>query len=136
MKITGDFRRFQYFNFEISFLKNRNFFLKTGVISLSSKSKIEKATFPGKASLSEANVATNRMVSTKRTYHKERSFASSYLIFLKKNFSLRTSYKEFISCTNYRNIHTDTFCKQLSFEGVFSLWVSLTTARKATSQMF
>ena len=121
MKITGDFRRFQYFNFEISFLKNRNFFLKTGVISLSSKSKIEKATFPGKASLSEANVATNRMVSTKRTYHKERSFASSYLIFLKKNFSLRTSYKEFISCTNYRNIHTDTFCKQLSFEGVFSL---------------
>ena len=32
---------------------------------------------------SEANVETNRMVSAKWTYHKEWSFVSNYLIFLK-----------------------------------------------------
>ena len=32
--------------------------------------------------MSEANVKTNKMVSTKWTYHKER-FASNYFIFLK-----------------------------------------------------
>ena len=32
--------------------------------------------------LSEATVKTNRMGSTKRTYHKERSFFSNYLVFL------------------------------------------------------
>ena len=33
----------------------------------------------------EANVKTNRMVSTKRNYHKEWNFASNYFIFFKKN---------------------------------------------------
>ena len=31
MTITGDFERFQYFNFEASFLKKENFSRKTGV---------------------------------------------------------------------------------------------------------
>ena len=31
MTITGDFERFQYFNFEASFLKKENFSGKTGV---------------------------------------------------------------------------------------------------------
>ena len=35
-------------------------------------------------------------MSTKWTYHKERSFASKYLIFWKFCFSLRTSYKDLI----------------------------------------
>ena len=39
------------------------------------------ATFPHKNALSEANVKANRMAITKWTYHKERSFASNYLIF-------------------------------------------------------
>ena len=34
--------------------------------------------------MSEAIVKTNRMVSRKWTYHKERSFASNYFIILKK----------------------------------------------------
>ena len=34
--------------------------------------------------LSEANVKINRMVSTKWTYHKERSFSSNYFKFFKK----------------------------------------------------
>ena len=36
-----------------------------------------------KTTISEANVKTNRIVSTKCTYYKERSFASNSFIFLK-----------------------------------------------------
>ena len=44
--------------------------------------KIENATFPYKTALPEANIKTNRMGSTKWTYHKEPSFVSNYFIFL------------------------------------------------------
>ena len=50
---------------------------------------IENAWFSYKAVLSEANVKTNRMVSIKWTYHKQRSFASNYFIFLKILFQLK-----------------------------------------------
>ena len=58
--------------------------------------KAENATFPYKIALSEANVETNRMGSTKCTYHKERSLPVTTLFFRKFCFSLRTSYKELI----------------------------------------
>ena len=45
--------------------------------------KIENASFPYKTAISEANAKANKMVSTKWTYRKERSFASNYFIFLK-----------------------------------------------------
>ena len=45
--------------------------------------KIDNITFPYKTALSEANVKTNRMGSTKWTYHKEQSFASNYFPFSK-----------------------------------------------------
>ena len=51
--------------------------------SLVESTKIGNALFPYKTSVSEANVKTNSMVSTKWTYPKERSFASNYLIFFK-----------------------------------------------------
>ena len=44
---------------------------------------IENESFPCKTLMSEANVKANRMGSTKWTYHKERTFASSCFIFLK-----------------------------------------------------
>ena len=47
------------------------------------RTKIRKASFPYKTALSEADVKTNRMVSTKLTFHKELSFASNYFIFWK-----------------------------------------------------
>ena len=47
--------------------------------------KIENISFLFKTALSEANVKT-RMVNTKWTYHKERSFASNYFIFLENLF--------------------------------------------------
>ena len=43
--------------------------------------KIEKTPFPFKTALSEANVKTNRIATTKWTYHKNWSFDSNYLIF-------------------------------------------------------
>ena len=77
--------------------------------------KIENASFPYKTAISEANVKTNKMVTTKWTYHKEWSFASNYFSFLKICFSLRTSYKQLICCTNNPNAHNCTFCKRWSF---------------------
>ena len=43
--------------------------------------KIDNITFPYKTALSEANVKTNRMGSTKLTYHKEQSFTSNHFLF-------------------------------------------------------
>ena len=51
--------------------------------------KIENASFPCKTSILEANVKTNRMMSTKWTYHRELSFVSSYFIFLKILFQFK-----------------------------------------------
>ena len=64
MKITGTFERFQYLNFATSFLENKNVFQKTGALLLETN-KIENASFPSKTVMSEANVKTNRVSSTK-----------------------------------------------------------------------
>ena len=48
--------------------------------------KIESTLFPFKTALSEANVKTNSMATTKWTYPKEWSFASKYFIFLENLF--------------------------------------------------
>ena len=79
--ISENFERFQYFNFATDFLENENLFQKIGVLFLVESTKIENASFPYKTAISEANVKTNRMASTKSTYHKEWSFASNYFIF-------------------------------------------------------
>ena len=84
--ISGNVQRFQYFNSETEI------------------------------AISEANNKTNRMVSTKWTYHKERSFGSNYSIFFWKFcFSLRTSFKEFIWYFKDPNSRIPTFCKHWSF---------------------
>ena len=56
MTISGNFERYQYFNFETNFFKNENFFQKTGVLFLVESTRIENATFPYKTAQSEANV--------------------------------------------------------------------------------
>ena len=89
MTICGSFTSFQYFNFETDFLENENLFQKTGVAFLIESTKIENSSFPCKIAISEANVKTNRMVTTKWTYHKEPSFASNYPSFLKILFQFK-----------------------------------------------
>ena len=51
--------------------------------------KIENASFPYKTAISEANIKTNKVVTTKWIYHEERSFASNYFIFLKILFQFK-----------------------------------------------
>ena len=64
------------------FWKTKTFFKKLEYHFLVETNKIENTLFPFKPALSEANVKTNRMVTTKWAYHKEQSFASNYFIFL------------------------------------------------------
>ena len=51
--------------------------------------KIEIASFPYKTAISEANVKTNKMVTTKWTYYKQRSFHSNCFAFLKILFEFK-----------------------------------------------
>ena len=95
--------------------KTKTFFKKLKYRFLVESTKIENALFSYKSAISEANVKTNRMVSTKWTYHKERIFASNYFIFWKFYFSFRTLYKELIWCANEPNVHIRTFRKHWSF---------------------
>ena len=74
VKITENFERFQYFNFEINFLKNKTLFKKLEYDFLVETTKTESAAFPYKTALPEANGQTNRMKSTKWTFHNEWSF--------------------------------------------------------------
>ena len=71
------------------FWKSNTFFKKLEYRFLIESTKIENAPFPYKNAISEANVKINRMVSTKWTYQKERSFASNYFIFLKILFQFK-----------------------------------------------
>ena len=60
------------------FLKTKTFSEILESCSLIEITKVENASFAYKTAISEANRKTNRMVSTKWTYHKEWSFASNY----------------------------------------------------------
>ena len=68
MTVSGNFERFQCDNFETDFLQNENLFEKNR-FSVGS-TKIENTSLPYKTAISEANVKTNRMVSTKLTCYK------------------------------------------------------------------
>ena len=71
------------------FQKTKTFFKKLEYGFLVERIKIEKTSFPYKTAISEANFKTNRMVTTKWAYHRERSFASNYFIFLKVLFQFK-----------------------------------------------
>ena len=59
------------------FWKIKSFFKKLEHTFLVERAKIENASFSYKTAISETNVWTNRIVSTKWTYHKEWIFASN-----------------------------------------------------------
>ena len=63
------------------FWKTKTFFKKPEYRFLVETTNIENKSFPFKTALSEANVKTKRMATTKWTYHKEWSFASNYFFF-------------------------------------------------------
>ena len=63
------------------FSNTKTFSKKPDYRFLVESTNIESALFSYKTAISEANVKTNREVSTKWTHHKECSFASNYFIF-------------------------------------------------------
>ena len=70
----------------MDFLENENLFKKKNTKKLEyhflgESTKIENALFPNKTAISEANVKTNSIVSTKWTYHKERVLPVTTLFF-------------------------------------------------------
>ena len=97
------------------FWKTKNFFEKLQYPFLVESTMIEIASFPYKTAISEANVKTYKIVTTKWTYQKEQSLPVTTLFFWKFCFNLRTSYKELICCTKNPNVHICTFCKRMEF---------------------
>ena len=87
--------------------------------------KIVNASFPYKTAISKANVKTNRMMTTKWTYHKNGVLPVTTLFFWKFCFSLRTSYEELICCTKNPNAHICTFWKRWSFIWRYFFLVSI-----------
>ena len=67
----------------------KTFFKKLEYRFLVESSSSENAPFPYKAAISEANVKTKRMVSTKWSYHIEWRFASNYFNLLKIVFQFK-----------------------------------------------
>ena len=78
MEILNDFHTL---TLKQIFWKTETFFKKLEYHFLVDSTKIENASFSHKTVVSEAKVKTNRMVSTKWTYRKERSFASDCYFF-------------------------------------------------------
>ena len=85
------------------FWKTKTFLRKLEQSFLVESTKIENASFPHKTAISETNNKTNRMVSTKWTYHKGESFPSNYFIFLIILFQFKNL------CTNDPNAHIFVF---------------------------
>ena len=69
------------------FWKTKTILKKLEYRFLVESTKIENASFPYKTAMSEANVKTNKMLTTKWTYQRGRHFAGNYFIFWKFSFS-------------------------------------------------
>ena len=122
---SRNFERSQYFKFEEIFWKTKAFFKKLENYFLFKRTNIENASFPYETTISKANVKTNKVMSTKWTYHKEWTFISNYFIFLIFFFCLKTSYKELIRYINDPNVPIPNYCKCWSFTWRFFFPVSI-----------
>ena len=68
------------------FWKTKTFLKKLEYSFLVEATKIENTSFPFKTAMSETNIKTNRMSTTKWSYQKEWSSASNYVIFVENFF--------------------------------------------------
>ena len=110
------------------FCKTKTFFKKLGYCFSFESTKFENASFPCKTGISEGNVNTNKMVTTKWTYRKERSFASNYfIIIIIIIFFLEILFQQswFVVPTTKMTIFVLFVSAGVSFDGAFSSWVSL-----------
>ena len=126
MKIIENVKRLNTLIMKQIFWKTKNFFKKLKYRFSVENTKIENASFLFKTAISEANVKTNKMVNTKWTYQNELSFASNYFIFLKILFQLKNLLKSwFVVSKTQVPIFVLFASAGVSFDGAFSLWVSL-----------
>ena len=97
--------------FNALFWKTKTFFKKLEHRSLVVSTKIENASFPYKTVISEANVNTKRMESSKR------SSANNYFdfFFSKILFQLKNLSKELVWRSNDPSVHIHSFGKRWSF---------------------
>ena len=113
--LCGNSEQFRYFNFELDCLENENLFQKTEVWIFSygvlvESTKIQNTSLPYKTAISEANVNTNKIVSSKPITKNKVSPVTALLFH-----NLRTCYKELIWYINHPNARVRTFCKRWSF---------------------
>ena len=89
LESVGIFYDFNTLTLKKIFWKMKSFFKQLENCFLAESTKIENALFWYKTAILEANVKTNRMVSTKCIYYKKRSFASNCFIFSKILFQFK-----------------------------------------------
>ena len=112
MTITGDFERFQYSTSKQVFIKWKISFEKLEFFFLVERTTIENATFPCKTALPKTSFKTTRMGSANYwMYHKGRSFATNYFIFLKIQFQYKDLFRKVDS------IYHSYFLEALEFIG-------------------
>ena len=127
MTISENFKRFQLFSFQKDLLENKSLFKNTGVLFFSWKHKDWKRII----SIQNCHIRshlfkTNKILATKWTYHKERSFATNYFIFLKILFQFKNLlYRVFFVPTTQMPIFILFVSAWVSSNGAFFLWVSL-----------
>ena len=128
MTITGNFERFQCFNFESDFLENKNLFQKAGIPFFSWKHfRLKTHHFHIKLPYQKPVLKQIKWWVQTGPITKNGILPVATQFFWKFCFSLSTSYKELIWCTNDLNAHIPTFLiTVVLFDGTFSLWESLT----------
>ena len=115
-----NFERFQYFNFETDFLENENLFQKTEAL------RLKTYHFHTKLQYQKPMLRQMEWWLQNGLFKNSGFLPVTTLFFWKFYFSLWTSYKEMICCTNYPNAHICAFCKSWSINRRwFSLWLSL-----------
>ena len=100
--------------------RTKNFFQNLEYVFLVINTTVESAKFPHKFDLSKANVKANRMGCTKWTYHNKGSLVTNY------NFCSGASKSWFNVPISQVLIFIIFVRVWVLFEGMFSLWVSLT----------
>ena len=106
---------FNTLTLEQIFWITKTFFKKLDYRLVVESTKIKKASWPYKTAMSEANFKTNKIGDEKVPITKNGVLSVTTLLFWKFCFSVRTSYKELILCTNYLNVNIHLFRERWSF---------------------
>ena len=105
------------------FWKTKTFCEKLEYRLLVESTKIENTPTPYKIVMSESNVNSNRMVSTKLTFHSQWSFASNYFIFLKILFQFK-NFLQRVDLMYQKPKCPYTFWKRWSFNSsILDVWL-------------